>query len=203
MESLSEVALPDQPNPSSFGEVRLPGRDGNASNGRNLNAILEFEGRIPSEPFTGFAINEAPYNRSNAEIVQKMLDKIKRKLNETLSTNSTDLEPENFEEILQERMNLSLANRTRSRRKRSISDPVPQRIQPENNSSVIRWRLLRGESETLTFADQKAALLLAFRMWADCVPVKFQEVPYVDVRNTDSFIRFAKSEWHSFALLTS
>lgn len=59
----------------------------------------------------------------------------------------------------------------------------------ENNP--VRWRLLDHEiSRKIPLADLKSAILLAFRMWSEVIPLRFIEDTEGDVRNIDVTISF-------------
>ncbi|XP_069139651.1 matrix metallopeptidase-21-like [Argopecten irradians] len=57
----------------------------------------------------------------------------------------------------------------------------------------IAWRLLEtGFSTRIPVEEQRASLNLAFRMWSEVIPVRFEETNSGDIRNVDIEIAFGR-----------
>ncbi|XP_076345934.1 matrix metalloproteinase-21-like [Tachypleus tridentatus] len=63
------------------------------------------------------------------------------------------------------------------------------------NSEVVTWRLVEsGYSNQLTINTQRSALALAFRMWAEVIPLLFQEDTLSPINNVDILIAFGRGD---------
>lgn len=60
---------------------------------------------------------------------------------------------------------------------------------------TIRWRLLRtGFSTRIPVEEQRATLNLAFRMWSEVIPVRFEEDNSGDINSVDIEIAFGRGK---------
>ena len=60
----------------------------------------------------------------------------------------------------------------------------------------IRWRLLKtGFSTRIPVEEQRSSLNLAFRMWSEVIPVKFEEDVSGDIKRVDIEIAFGRGKW--------
>ncbi|GFU45318.1 matrix metalloproteinase-21 [Nephila pilipes] len=78
------------------------------------------------------------------------------------------------------------------RRRRSVSTGVEGQ---SFTNEVVTWRLIGSAySNQLTVNTQRAALALAFRMWAEVIPLIFQEDTRSPVDDVDVLIAFGRGE---------